>query len=467
MNKLELSNFKAFLTSNESISIEFDNKSFLLYGDNGSGKSSIYEAIKLCFYYNKFIPNIEQKTQEEKQITIEELLQQYTNTQATNQCEIKINDIGFNEFDNSNYSVFMLTFDDLFFENEIRLDKIVQNLYYIDDVEQFCKDNFNELVQNINSLLKNIFKEDIQIDIDEEDNYKIRIKNESKNIEYKKSDIKRYFNEARLNLVVLLIAFESIKISQKKDNSILVLDDFITSLDVANRTFIIKYIFDNFKDCQIIILTHNVFFYNLIMYMINEYYKTDEKLKSNRWQFANLYEIGNKHTIYIKGLAQSAKDLQNEFNNSVQDIDVFGNKVRQRFEILLYELSKLLIVGAVEESKDIIHKIDMGNSIYLNEKVLDKIEKILNNLNIPDDKLRERLLKKINVCKKYSFKEFQEVVKELKLYQKITLHPMSHGKIGQSSYTTNELKQSLELLVKLEANIEKLVKRYHVNVDGA
>lgn len=53
MNKLYLKNFKAFFNP---VEIDFDSKNALIYGENGSGKSSIYEAIRLWFYTNKIFP---------------------------------------------------------------------------------------------------------------------------------------------------------------------------------------------------------------------------------------------------------------------------------------------------------------------------------------------------------------------------------------------------------------------------
>ena len=87
--------------------------------------------------------------------------------------------------------------------------------------------------------------------------------------------------------MVLLLLFESMKI-QKVDlkKNILVLDDFITSLDVANRTFMVKYLFDRFEGFQVVLLTHNIYFYNLVMHMINTYYVTSELWKNEKWKFA-------------------------------------------------------------------------------------------------------------------------------------------------------------------------------------
>lgn len=104
------------------------------------------------------------------------------------------------------------------------------------------------------------------------------------------------------------------------------LDDFITSLDIANRTSIIKYIFDNFRNFQILIFTHNVYFYNLITYMINEYYKSDKKLNNSKWSFTNLYEIENDHFIYEKG-SNSFEELKGSM--------MLGNLYQMNLEISL------------------------------------------------------------------------------------------------------------------------------------
>lgn len=51
MKSLCVSNFKAF---KESFLLPLDGKSSLIYGENGSGKTSLFEAIKLFFLMNVF-----------------------------------------------------------------------------------------------------------------------------------------------------------------------------------------------------------------------------------------------------------------------------------------------------------------------------------------------------------------------------------------------------------------------------
>ena len=60
MENILLKNFKAH---KKELQINFQNnaKNLLLYGDNGAGKSSIYEAIKLIFFREKLENNITKK----------------------------------------------------------------------------------------------------------------------------------------------------------------------------------------------------------------------------------------------------------------------------------------------------------------------------------------------------------------------------------------------------------------------
>ena len=69
MKKLIIKNFKAY--QNET-TINFDNKNFLLYGENGAGKSSIYEALKIIFFYDRVASNIESAETEEEQMQFNE-----------------------------------------------------------------------------------------------------------------------------------------------------------------------------------------------------------------------------------------------------------------------------------------------------------------------------------------------------------------------------------------------------------
>ena len=459
MNSLKIENFKA----HKNLLIEPKNRNLLLYGDNGAGKSSIYDAIKICFFKHKIEPT---KTDEQTIQEFEEIKKtfwiQYNNKLTKKAFTININGKDYDQFDSSLYSVHMLNIENLCKNEYIRLDVLLKKNFIFDDILGFLKNNYNKIQENINIILEEYFKESFQIDIDAEDEYKIRIKDDKRGIDFIKENLSLYFNEAKINLVYLLLFFECVKLYPKKQKNIFVLDDFITSLDIANRTSIIRYIFDSFSMFQILIFTHNVYFYNLITYMINEYYKSDKKLNNSKWSFTNLYEIENDHFIYEKG-SNSFEELKKEYDAGKFVPDEFGNKLRQKFEILLHEISKNLIVGSVEENKNIISNIEDGKIIVLYEKIIDEIKKLINDkklIDIPKSNLESI----INNSTLDGFKDIQKIVKELKLYQKIILHPMSHGMEGQSPYTMNEIRHSMDLLGKLDKEMKKFIDK---KIDGA
>ena len=84
-----------------------------------------------------------------------------------------------------------------------------------------------------------------------------------------KDDFKNHFNEAKLKLISIAIYFAlAKKYETDSELKLLVLDDFLTSLDMANRKLIMQYILENFEEYQKIILTHNLQFSNLIIELL-------------------------------------------------------------------------------------------------------------------------------------------------------------------------------------------------------
>jgi recombinational DNA repair ATPase RecF len=293
MNKLHIKSFKVF---KDEIDININGKNFLLYGENGAGKSSVFEAFKVTFFRDRLNSTIQiASTPEEQTQIIQDFWNKYNNKTSNSNFEIKLNDIDYASFPIVDYQVFMVSLENLIVSDRMNLNLLLTDLHLqIDNIEVFCSNKYSEIQQKVNDALGS-FKEDVKIEIDKEDNYAIKIINTGKNLE-SKAEIKKYFNEAKLNLITLLLLFNSIKYAQiEARKKVLILDDFITSMDASNRTFLMKYILDNFSDFQILIFTHNVSFYNLIMFLANEIYKN-----SVNWVFATLYEINNVSKLYTK-----------------------------------------------------------------------------------------------------------------------------------------------------------------------
>ncbi|MEI2749233.1 MAG: hypothetical protein V9E88_10800 [Ferruginibacter sp.] len=216
----------------------------------------------------------------------------------------------------------------------------------------------------------------------------------------------------------------------------------------------------NFQDTQVIILTHNISFFNLTKYIINEIIKSSDK-----WVFANLFEINNVHKIYWKPDNDKVSLIKDDFNAlgtniSTENLEGIGNRIRKKFEVLLYEFSKLLMIGAVEDSSKILDRITNSKAIYYigaktASNLIDEIETVLNENN--SNNLISRLKERIENYKNNDFDNFKKILKELKLYQKVTMHPMSHGVNGLPSFTVKEIEKSLSLLEKMENHLKSLI----------
>jgi len=477
MNNLRLKNFKAYrdefdkLFENNNGYLPIKNN-FLLYGDNGSGKSSIYEAIKVIFFRDKLealIPDADTPDDEEQ--NIKNFWAKYDNKKENKAFEIQINGEDYKSFSIKNYQLFMIQIDELCTTNKIQFNKFLEKFdFSIESISNFCSENYSEIETNINLKLESVFREkDIKITIDAEDDFYIKVEDTLRGIESKK-EINKYFNEAKINLILLLLLFESIKKAQDNNKKrILVLDDFITSLDMSNRTFLMKYILENFEEFQIVIFTHNIYFYNLIMYLVNDIYK-----QKNKWQYANLYEIDNHHKLYINNNLIELSKLRKQIYGQNPNYSTIGNQLRQKFERLLYEFSKILMIGGVEESNKILEILDKIENIYLyreeyiDEKNKKKIRyKNSNNLVfeieklIIDDSSIDNIKDKIIEYKKVDtfLPEILKIIRELKLYQKISMHPLSHGRIGENPMSQKEIEKSLELLEVFQEQMKNFVNK--------
>lgn len=458
MNKLKIAKFKAFETQ---IEIPLSGKSnLLLYGENGAGKSSVYDAIKVTFFRNKIESSLSAQTPEDLIQLKNELWGSYNNKIHNQDFEIEIDGQDYKDFNNTAYEVFMISVEELFVESKISLERLLSRCYFsIDDINELCT-NYHQYIQDeVNNALAT-FNENVTIEIDEEDNYTVKIIDNRKNIE-RKSEVRKYFNEAKLNLITILILLNvAVKSKTAQKSKILVLDDFISSLDASNRTFLIKYVLERFQDTQILVFTHNISFYNLIMYVVHDIDNT-----ATRWTFANVYEIDNVHKIYIKSEVQRVKDINDAFKalalpTTTADIEGIGNKIRKKFEVLLYEYSKLLMIGAVEDSSKILERITQGKSAYYKDKntasdLVDALQKILDENN--PNSLTVRLQSKIDSYKNVEFGNFQKILKELKLYQKVSMHPLSHGVNGIPTFTVKEIEKSIQLLEKMEGFLKDMV----------
>lgn len=493
-----------------NLDFDISEQNFLVYGENGTGKSSIYKALYSNFYYfkdKKIVTN---------QIDIKEKFIHREFSTENLEVNIELNNNYLNRENNILTNAELLENQTIYFADEKVFQKITQYDFYqvinselikhfpllteldsiyrtirtsvnrssIDEQEKLVierqeadrlfKEKFQEKIplDEVNIILKKLDENfeiifevkdsDIQFDTKKFISPKIAIK--VKDID-DKGDFKNHFNEAKLKLISIAIYFAlAKKYETNSDLKLLVLDDFLTSLDMANRKLIIQYILDNFGKYQKIILTHNIQFYNLINRMLNIRHENE------KWDIKNifLFRENNHETALIKEsnvnyLYRAKKELKRgEFHSS-------GNYLRKEFEKIVHEFKQLLEIGKMEKLEDMIGALKSNDIIFAVKPhdLLNQINKripnllgILNSTMDEDkkiDKVRE-LLEVINneiTQKKCDLSNLKSILIKVDFYKNILFNPSSHSNEEIEIYR-KECLNSIELIEELKIVLEKL-----------
>lgn len=140
-----------------------------------------------------------------------------------------------------------------------------------------------------------------------------------------------FLNEAKLTAIALSIRFAML--DQKLDTSslsdetpkFLVLDDLLISLDMSNRERVLDIVLKDFSKYQILILTHDRNFFELIRHRINRF-------KQDNWKYIEMYEC-EKDEIpqpYIK-ISDTYLDKAEKFFLD-KEYEIAGNFLRKEAE---------------------------------------------------------------------------------------------------------------------------------------
>lgn len=495
ITKIKINNFKFHKN------IEFDiNGNLLIYGENGVGKSSIFEALKSNLYANKILEEDINKIYINRDNVSDNLI-----------VNIKIDEQNFiNRIDNDLVDELKLEDSIIYMANEKTLNSVLNNNFYkvlnnnfkfeFPKLEELLLDIYNafevEINRNINDENKSIIYIDKRIEVDEkfkikfdeifdinyinniilnkfDENFEIEFKigpssiDENNKLIRPKISIKikgidehniyNHLNEAKLKLIPIVIYFSlAKKFEEDKNIKLLILDDFLTSLDMANRKLIINYILDDFNSYQIMILTHNFQFFNLI-----------KKLTKN-WDIKKLYysEVLNKSLIIDqdKSYIPQAKERRD-----AGDLESCGNFLRKEFERIANEFENLLELGRVEDLGNIIDALQK-NKIYFKKPLKNinlfyiKLQEIImsdKSDSIKIDKIKKELSKiintKIDLNEKIidakgeeKNKNFSVCISKINFYNGILLNPLSHNHDEIEKYG----KECANVMILLE-NINK------------
>ncbi|MBE2986289.1 AAA family ATPase [Campylobacter sp. RM12920] len=546
INNLAVKYFKAY----EYISLDFKQDNCLIYGENGTGKSSLYEALHSVFYYDN-IKNISKidineyyKNRNYKNKDIEISLD-FDNGEKFNIIGNKIEKNDFIYYNKDGRKIGdKVIFPNFYFANEKILDRFVKENFYITlkdtllfyfielssiassaneeefkhyrtnsifndfkDIESFKKrlidrnkkpENETEYafirrlinqeiskqnkylkflfdhkipLKEINEIIKDKFKEKFTISFDFEEarlEYEADLKFIEPVIKIKIDDISsngklyHHFNEAKLKIISVAIFFALAKKYETKKTGglkLLVLDDFLSSLDMANRKYIMQYIFDEFRDYQKIILTHNIHFFNLIIKL------TSLNNENNKWEFKKTFIFNNKPEMYSykTNYIQRAQD---ELKNG--NLDTTANLLRKEFERICAEFEELLQIGKKEELKHIIDKIKSGSEVplykayqFLNN-FIDTCKQTIKSDKSSDEKISqiEKFLNSINKSTLKLYNNLQKDISENEFLKNTILNPSSHYDIETEIYQ-KECEDAIIQLEKLNKKLES-IKGNHI-----
>lgn len=469
INKITLESFKAFAEKVEFVleDANVHGKNLLAYGENGSGKSSLFEALRLFFYQDRLLQtqlNLEGKAVEVAEADKQNFLREYNNLKTGKDFTLKVNDQTRTDFPLGDYACYMLGHQDVQLGDTVKVINFLQGLTLPDfDVHGFWETQRDTLISNLNTAIQEDFKERFTLEI--ADAYStIRIVDQTRGVSPER-DYRKFLNEAKLHLVALLLFFETVDLHKVSlpagTHKVMVLDDIVTSLDVTNRIFLVNYLIKKFSGFQLFLLTHNVSFFNLVHYKVGEAVENNE----SQWKFANICEICGDSKVIVYNETLSSNTILSEYDAD-SDLEAAGNKIRRRFEAVVHEYAKLIQIDQFEEAnKTLTRLIDQNKPVFVKKKsaneylwsndLLDEIIAILAE-HVTDVQKLEEIQTHIDDYQKFS--EVQKIVpllKEMKMFQKVVLHQLSHSTGARATFTDKEIRYSLQLLGKFEALVKQ------------
>lgn len=470
IDSLKLDHFKAFRDTAE---LNPCGKNVLLYGENGAGKSSLYQALKIVFHrgevFASCIPDTVVDPNDRRNAEDDVLAKfNYQKTPLTN-FALEINGTAYVAFPTEGYCVCMLSQDDIQAEDEIDVGKLLGNsLVGIEKPLEFIEQKKNTIEQLVNDFLKNSFlEEDLSVSLTFAGNrWLLTIKDASRDSRGRLDGLTDYFNEAKLHIIKLLLLLTAVLYNGAKergDKLVLVLDDVFTSMDSANRTLFISMLKNCFDDYQKIVLTHSISFFNLAEYSFSMAYQQDKQ-----WVRYQVVEHLGCSEIVSRDEYDSANRIKGDYKVGRNEGEI-GNRIRKRFEYLVGEVSKLLSIGGLAECSQLIKSINKPKKLYCEldaahrttKTVYDFVEEMMDIINADTGSALKTKLE--SVIDRYEsgteVAKLREILREMVVFQKVTMNPLSHTTGVMALTTQKEIERSLAVLFTLEGHIGTLMGR--------
>ena len=470
IDSLKLKNFKAFRDEAE---MTLGGKNVLVYGENGAGKSSLYQALKIIFHRKRIFdvqiaPTVTDP--QDRRNAEKDVLGQY-NYQLTPLTDftLEIDGTDYKTFTPTGIDVSMISRDDILAEDVINVVALLKkSIVGIAAPEIFVADKKETIESYINIFLKDYFYEDnltVSL-IFSRPNWFLSIKDASRDSTGRYEKLTEYYNEAKLHTIKLLLLMTAALYNGsdgRGDDRVLVLDDVISSMDAANRTMFIELLADFFMDYQKIVFSHSISFFNLADYAFSTVHR-----QRDEWKRFQIVEHQGNSEVVERDSQDFAKNIKRDYRPGRNE-GTIGNRIRKRFEFLTGEVSKLICTGGIAESGQILGSILAPKKLYYefdrtNRKmntVYDMVEELTAIINAdPGCPLKTQL---DAVVGRYvsgpELGQLRDTLCEMMVYQKVTMHPLSHATGAVPLSTQTEVERSISLLILLESQLGALIGR--------
>ena len=219
----------------------------------------------------------------------------------------------------------------------------------------------------------------------------------------------RFLNEARLSAIAIAIYFSSILIQPESRLKILALDDVLIGLDMSNRLPVLDILAEYFADYQIFLTTYDKAWYEI----------AKQRLSAAEWEYAEFYTSeSNEHEIPIH----------------VQD-KPYLEKAKEYFAANDYKACVIYLRTAFEAAiKNFCEEEDIQIRYRENPKRLTT----------------EDFWTPIKARKQSDGTSFldQSLIKKIELYRSITLNPLSH--YSTAAAVKKEVSDAMKAVEKLE-----------------